>query len=174
MQWRKVALHTSSHLTPTEAWRSPDSTTSEGRRVSSEVLLGNCTHVWGVGQIWRAWVSRLRKNSTSHLFWLAQTCPDPCTIQWPCTLVLQCQFLHFQTLLFFSLTSYPAEIAYFNSPNRQLSNGARVMELYWNRNVDRCRSPCLKAIDRKSFERGNFLVLRPVLLKNAYLKSANW
>ena len=27
-------------------------------------------------------------------------------------------------------TSYPAEIAYFNSPNRQLSNGARVMELY--------------------------------------------
>ena len=32
---RKVALHTSSHLTPTEAWRSPDSTISEGRRVSS-------------------------------------------------------------------------------------------------------------------------------------------
>ena len=44
---RKVALHTSSHLTPTEAWRSPDSTTSEGRRVSSEVRLGNCTQVWG-------------------------------------------------------------------------------------------------------------------------------
>ena len=29
-------------------------------------------------------------------------------------------------LLFFSFTSYPAEIAYFNSPNRGLSNGARV------------------------------------------------
>ena len=35
MRRRKVALHTSSHLTPTEARRSADSTTSEGRRVSS-------------------------------------------------------------------------------------------------------------------------------------------
>ena len=76
---RKVALHTISHLTPTEAWRSPDSTTSEGRRVSSEVWLGNCKQVWGVGQIWRAWDSRLRKNSTSPLFWLVQTSPDLCT-----------------------------------------------------------------------------------------------
>ena len=32
-------------------------------------------------------------------------------------------------LLFFGLTSYPGEIAYFNSPNGELSNGARVMEL---------------------------------------------
>ena len=170
---RKVALHTISHLTPTEAWRSPYSTTSEGRRVSSEVRLGNCTQVSRVDQIWRAWVWRLRKNSTSHLFWLVQTCSDLRTIQRPCTLVLQCHFLHFRTLLFFSLTSYPGEIAYFNSPNWQLSNGARVMELYWNRNVDPSRSPCLRAIDRKSFERGNFLVLRPVLLKNAYFNSAN-
>ena len=69
---RKVALHTSSHLTPTEAWQSAVSTTSEGCRVSSEVRLENCTPVWGVGQIWRAWDSRLRKNSTSHLFWLVQ------------------------------------------------------------------------------------------------------
>ena len=76
-------------------------------------------------------------------------------------------------LLFSSLTSYPAEIASFNSPNRELSNGARVMELYRNRNVDPSRSPCLKAIDRKSFERGNFLVLRPALLKIAYFNSAN-
>ena len=38
--------------------------------------------------------------------------------------------IHFRTLLFFSLTSYPGEIAYFNSRNRELSNGARVMELY--------------------------------------------
>ena len=45
-------------------------------------------------------------------------------------------FLHFLMLLFFSITSYPAEIAYFNSPNRKLSNGVRLMELYWNRNVD--------------------------------------
>ena len=165
MRRRKVALHTSSHLTPTKAWRSPDSITSEGRRVSSEVRLGNCTQVWGVGQIWRAWDSRLRKNSTSHLFWLVQTCLDLRTIQWPCTLVWQCHFLHFRTLLFFSLTSYPGEIAYFNSPNRQLSNGARVMELYWNRNVDPSRSPCLKIVNWKRFERRNFLVLRTFLLK---------
>ena len=75
-------------------------------------------------------------------------------------------------LLFFSLMSYPGEIAYFNSPNRQLSNGAWVMVLYRNRNVDPSRSPCLKAIDRKS-ERGNFLVLRLALLKIAYFNSGN-
>ena len=147
---RKVALHTSSHLTPTEAWRSAYSTTSEGRRVSSEVRLGNCTQVWGVGQIWRAWDSRLRKNSTSHLFWLVQTCLDLSTIQWPWTLVSQCHFLHFRMLLFFSLTSYPAEIAYFNSPNRELSNGVQLMALYWSKIVDPSRSPCLKTVDKKS------------------------
>ena len=173
MRRRKVSLHTISHLKPTEAWRSADSTTSEGHRVSSEVQLGNCTQVWGVGQIWRAWDSRLRKNSTSHLFWLVQTCLDLRTTPWPCTLVSQCHFLHFRTLFFFSLTSYPGEIAYFNSPNRELSNGAQVMELYWNGNVDPSKSPCLKAIDRKSFERGNVLVFRPVLLKNAYFNSGN-
>ena len=70
-----VGLHTSSHLTPTEAWRSPDSTTSEGRRVSSKVRLGNCTQVWRVGQIWRAWDSGWRKivlhtcSDLSRLFW---------------------------------------------------------------------------------------------------------
>ena len=47
VRWRKVALHTRSHLTPTGAWRSPYSTTTEGRRVSSEVRLGNCMQVWG-------------------------------------------------------------------------------------------------------------------------------
>ena len=69
-------VHTSSHLTPTEAWRTPDSTTSKGRRASSEVLLENCTQVWGLGQIWTACNSRLRKNSASHLFWLVQTCQN--------------------------------------------------------------------------------------------------
>ena len=39
-------------------------------------------------------------------------------------------FLNFRMLLFFSLTSYLAEIAYFNLPNRELSNGVGVMELY--------------------------------------------
>ena len=43
-------------------------------------------------------------------------------LQWPCTLVVQCHFLHFQMLLFFGLTSYPGEISYFDSPNRELSN----------------------------------------------------
>ena len=47
------------------------------------------------------------------------------------------------------------------------------MELYRNRNVDPSRSPRLKAIDRESFERGNLLALRPVLLKNAYFNSGN-
>ena len=83
-------------------------------------------------------------------------------------------FLHFRMLLFFSLTSYPAEIAYLNSPNRELSNGVRVLALYWSEIVDPSRSPCLKTVDRKSFERGNFLVLHPGLLKIAYFKSADW
>ena len=45
------------------------------------------------------------------------------TIQWPCMLFAQCHFLHFRMLLFFSITSYPAEIVYFNSSNGELSNG---------------------------------------------------
>ena len=81
--------------------------------------------------------------------------------------------LHFPTLLFLSLTSYPGEIAYVKSPNQELSNGAWGMDLYWNRNVDPSRSPCLKAIDKKSFERGNLLVLRPTMLKIAYFNSGN-
>ena len=44
---RKVALHTSSHLTPIKAWQSAVSTTSESRRVSSEVQLENCAQLWG-------------------------------------------------------------------------------------------------------------------------------
>ena len=35
---------------------------------------------------------------------------------------LAMSFVHFRTLLFFSFTSYIGEIAYFNSPNRELSN----------------------------------------------------
>ena len=75
---------------------------------------------------------------------------------------------------FFCLRSYHGEISHSNSPNRELSNGARVMELYWNRNVDLSRSPCLKAIDRKSFESGNFLVFHSELLNIAYFKLSNW
>ena len=79
-----------------------------------------------------------------------QTCLNLSTIQWRCTLSAQCLFLHFRMLLFFSITSYPAEIAYFNSPHRELSNGVQVMELYWYRNVDPSRSPCLETVDRKN------------------------
>ena len=32
--------------------------------------------------------------------------------------------------LIFGLTSYPAEIAYFNSPNHELSNGVELMAMY--------------------------------------------
>ena len=39
-------------------------------------------------------------------------------------------FALLNALNFFSLMSYPGEIAYFNSPNRELPNRARVMELY--------------------------------------------
>ena len=102
-----------------------------------------------------------------------QTCPNLPAIQWPCTLSTQCLFLHFRMLLFFSIMFYPAEIAYFNSPNGELSNGVRVMELYWNRNVDPSRSPSLETVDRQSCECRDFLVLCPVLLKIAYFNSAN-
>ena len=73
--------------------------------------------------------------------------------------------LHFRRLLFFSLAFYPAEIAYFNSPNRALSNGVGPMKMYWNKIVDPSRSPCLKTVQWKSFERRNFSVLHPNLLK---------
>ena len=59
------------------------------------------------------------------------------------------------------------------APNRELSNFLWVMKLYWNRNVNPSRSPCLKTINRNSFERRNFLILLPVLLKIAYCNSAN-
>ena len=149
---RKVALHTSSHLTPIEVWQSAVSTTSEGRRVSSEVRLENCTQVLGVGQIWTACDLRLRKNSASHLFWLVQTCPNlygPVHNKVTMFARRAMSFLDFWMLLFFGLTSYPAEIAYFNSPNGELSNGVRVMALYWSKIVDPSRSPCLKPIHRE-------------------------
>ena len=76
-------------------------------------------------------------------------------------------------LLFFSLTSYPDEIAYFNSPNRELSKSVWDMVLYRSKIVDPSSESYLKTVDKKSFERRNFLVLRPVLLKIAYFNSAN-
>ena len=171
-------LHfTSSHLTPIEAWRSAVSTTSKGRRVSSEVRLENCTQVWGwakFGQRATHGWGKIALHTCSDLSKPGPTCLNQSAIQWPCTPVALCHFLHFPMLFFFGLTSYPDEIAYYNSPNRELSNGVRVMALYWCKIVDPSRSPCLKTVQRKSFERGTFLVLRPVMLKNAYFNSANW
>ena len=173
---RKVALHTSSHLTPIEAWRSAVFTTSEGRRVSSEVQLENCMQVWRwakFGQRATHGWGKIALHTYSDLSKPVPACPDLSTMQWPYTLVAPCHFLHFQMLLFFSLTSYPSEIAYFNLPNGELSNFLWVMKLYWNRNVVSSRSPCLKTIDRNSFECHNFLILLPVLLKIAYFNWAN-
>ena len=172
---RKVALHTSSHLTPIEMWWSAVSTTSEGRRVSNEVRLENCTQVWGWAKFGQraihSW-GKIAVHTCSDLSKPVRTCLNQSAIQWPYTPVAPCHFLHFRMLLFFGLTSHPAEIPYFNSPNWELSYGARVMALDWSKIVDPSRSPCLRTVQRKS-ERGNFLVLRPVLLKNAYFNSAN-
>ena len=55
---------------------------------------------------------------------------------------------------------------------RLIESFPMVYEL-WRCIVDLSRSPCLRTVQRKSFERSNFLVLRPVLLKNAYFNSAN-
>ena len=74
---------------------------------------------------------------------------------------------------FFCLRPYPGENSHSNSPNWELSNGVWVMALYWSKIVDPSSSPCLRTVQRKSFERGNFLVLRPALLKIAYFNSAN-
>ena len=175
LRQRKVALHTSSHLTPIEAWRSAVSTTSEGRSVSSEVRLENCMEVWGwakFGQCATPGWGKIALHTCSDLSKPVRTCLNQSPIQWQCMPVAVI-FCTFGMVLFFSLTSYPAEIASFNSPNEELSNGLRVMVLYWSKIVDPSRSPCLKTIQRKSFEHRNFLVLRPVVLKIAYFNSDN-
>ena len=129
----------------------------EGRRVSSEVRLGNCTQVWGVGQIWRAWDSRLRKNSTSHLAWLVQTCPDAqysdhvrssrtvffCTFERSYSSVL-CPILVKLHILTRLIDSFPMVHGSWSCIEIEM-----LIPL---------GGPCLRAIDRKSFERGNFLV----------------
>ena len=130
----------------------------------------------GVGQIWTASDSQLRKNSASHVFSLLQTCPNLSEpVRNTVTMYARraMSFLHFRMLLFFGLTSYPYEIAYFNSPNWELSYGVRVMALYWSKIVDPSRRPCLRTVQRKSSERRNFLVLHPVLLKIAYFNSSD-
>ena len=160
LRQRKVALHTISHLTPIEVWRNAVSTASEGRRVSSEARLRNCTQVWGWAKFGQrathSW-GKIALHTCSDLSKPVRTCMNLSRIHWPCTLVVKCHFLHFWMFLFFSLASYPGEIAYLNSPNRQLSNGVRVMALHWSKIINPSRSSCLKNVQRKSFEGRNFL-----------------
>ena len=158
-------------FTPYANWRRDEALIPPLRRV----VAFRARYGWETAHRFGGWAKFEERATDGWGKIVLHTCSDLWlrTIQWPCTLVSQCHFLHFRTLLFFSLTYYPGEIAYFNSPNRQLSNGAWVMELFWNRNVDPSRSPCLKTVHRKSFEHGNFLMLRPILLKNAYFNSAN-
>ena len=185
-------------------------------------------------------------HTCSHLFTLVHTCSDlftpvhtSVTIYALRAMAVSRWIFPLREVLFFDLTCYLVEIAYFCSPNRELSNGVWLEELYrkkisiplaahttvtmyarrkmsffalsnalilrsyvlscWNcipdgffgldcfagtafsgttgvsprKIVDPCRSPCLKILNWKRFERRNFLVLRPVLLKNAYFNSAN-
>ena len=153
---RKIALYTSSHFTPIEAWRSSVSTTWEGRRVSSHARLENCMQVWGWAKFGErathGW-GKIPVHTFSHLSKPVWTCPHYSDYVRSLHNVI---FLHFQVLLFFGLTSYPAEIAYLNSPNPELSKSVRVMALYWSKTVDPSRSPCLKIVDEKSYERGDF------------------
>ena len=59
-----------------------------------------------------------KKSGSSHLFWGGPKLG--CSDGLPAGII---------GAMTFCLTSYPAEIAYFNSPNRELSNGAQAMEL---------------------------------------------
>ena len=70
-------------------------------------------------------------------------------------------------LLFFSLISYPAEIGYFNSPNRELSNEVWLVEFRRRKVVVHIflwvvPGHCLRA---GFMESRNFCVLRLILVK---------
>ena len=101
---RKVALHTSSHLTPIEAWRSAVSTIS-GHRVSSEVWLENCTQVWGWAKFGQrathSW-GKIVLHTCSDLSKPVRFCLNLSTIQWPCTLVAQSFFALLNALILWS------------------------------------------------------------------------
>ena len=77
----------SSHLTPTEAWRSPDSTTLEGCRVSSEVRLENCMQVWGWAKFGpratHGW-GKIALHTCSDLSKPVRTCLNLSELVWTC------------------------------------------------------------------------------------------
>ena len=94
---------------------------------------------------------------------------------------------------FVCLRSYPAEIAYSGSPNRQLSNGRRLMQLHGRnvvvpsmhawfvvgslskmtlfnflKSISKACSSWSDLIEYSTFE-SRIFVLRPILLKSAFL-----
>ena len=123
-----------------------------------------------------------KKSCSSNLFWGG---PKP-----GCSDRLHVRIIESYNCI---VWSYPGEISHPNSanrelyidisvlvlrrrkvaPNEELSYGVRVMALYWSKIVHPSRITCLKTVQRKSFKRGNILVLRPVLPKIAYFNSAN-
>ena len=75
----------------------------------------------------------VEENSGSHLFLLVQTCLNPSEpVNNTLTMYARSGVSSFalSIVLIFGLMSFPAEIAYFNSPNHELSNGVELMALY--------------------------------------------
>ena len=87
--------------------KSAVSTTLEGRRVSSEVRLETARRFGGGPNLDRAVHNTVTMDAHRAM-----------------------SFFALLTALILWLTSYPGEIAYFNSPNQELSSGVRVMALY--------------------------------------------
>ena len=137
------------------------------RTVSSEVPLENCTQVWCGPNLDSV---QLMPEENSR-FTPVMTYPNPpepvrtCPQYSDYVRSSHSHFLHFRMLLFFGITSYPAEIAYFTLPHRELSKSVWFLALCLSKIVDLSISACLKTTDWRSFELGNFLVLRSVVLK---------
>ena len=121
---RKVALRINSHLTPIKAWWRAVSTTSEGRRVSSEVCLENCTQVWGwakFGQCATHGWEKIVLHTCPDLSKLVRTCLNQSANSdqvRPSRNVIFCTFECFYS----SVLRPPAETAYLSFRDRELSN----------------------------------------------------
>ena len=76
---------------------------------------------------------------------------------------LAMSFLHFQTLLFFSLTSCHGEIAFFNSPNQELSNNVWLVQFQRRKVAVHIFFGVVPS--RAGQTAITFFVLRPILVK---------
>ena len=171
MRRRKVALHTSSHLTPTEAWQSAVSTASEGRRVLSEVRLGNCMQVWGWAKFeergTHGW-GKIALHTCSDLPTLVRTyVQDSDHVRSSCYVIF-CTFERSYSLVLRPILVKLHILTHLMESFPMVHRSWSGIEIEM---LIPLGAHAFKAIDRKSFERGNFLVLHPVLLKIAYL---NW